>query len=342
MMMNSTAALNQLFQGFGKNINFVPCTDWNGPHHIFLQFANFFIFIGLFFSSTSIYSLLFLRSMLLSANLITLLWIWLVSCSSDLLFWNSLFALINFTHMIIIFCKLHPFIRFPHEVEMAYRNLFRPLGVSRYDFKRLYSCTRTIQILKPKDIYAMENETLIDKLSLLLSGRVSVVRNGHTCHIIDCYQFLESPEWFGMNTSDTYQVSFIALEESQLLVWNRDKLKLSISSDRYLQTILDHILGKDIVKKLMLSLDIDVVGQISGLSSANNSEKTKLMHHLHNHQILSLNNIKNSSQCFWNLSSSLNTMANDSSSVATANNESAPILSQLANNNYHHPQETTL
>ncbi|OTF80354.1 Popeye domain-containing protein [Euroglyphus maynei] len=223
-MINSTAALDQLFYGFGKQIQFIPCTDWNGPHHIFLQLANLFLFIGLCFASTTIYSLLFLRSMIFIANLITLLWIWLVSCQSDLLLWNLL-------------------------------------------------------------------------LSLLLNGRISVVRNGITCHIIDCYQFLESPEWFGMNTADTYQVSFVALEESQLLVWNRDKLKLTISSDRYLQTILDHILGKDIVKKLMLSLDIDVVGQIS--------EKTKLMqgqqhsmHHHHHHQlhntqqILSLNNIK--------------------------------------------------
>ncbi len=168
---------------------------------------------------------------------------------------------------------------------MAYRNLFRPLGVSRVDFQRLYSYTRGIQTIKPKDIYAMEDQTVVDRLSLLLSGRVSVVRGGVTRHIVDCYQFLESPEWFGMNSSDKYQVSIVALEESQLLVWNRDKLKLSISSDRYLQIILDHILGRDIVKKLMLSLDID---------SANmSSEKTKLIQtNFPMDQIISLNTIQ--------------------------------------------------
>lgn len=170
---------------------------------------------------------------------------------------------------------------------MAYQNLFQPMGVSRYNFRRLYSYIRGVQSLKPKDIYALENQTSVDRLSLLLTGRISVSRGGVTCHIIDCYQFLESPEWFGMSTSDTYQVSFVALEESQVLVWNRDKLKLSISSDRYLQTILDHILGKDIVKKLMLSMDIETQNVVT-------NEKTKLMQNniSIDHQVLSLGTIK--------------------------------------------------
>lgn len=111
MMMNSTAALDQLFHGFGRQITFVPCIDWNGPHHIFLQLANFFLFIGLFFGSTKIYSIIFLRSMILVGNLLTILWTWLVSCSTDLLLWNLIFAFLNFIHIIILFFKLHPFIR---------------------------------------------------------------------------------------------------------------------------------------------------------------------------------------------------------------------------------------
>ncbi|KAJ6225884.1 hypothetical protein RDWZM_004429 [Blomia tropicalis] len=234
--------------------------------------------------------------MLLISNLITMLWSWLVTCSPDLLIWNLTFAIVNIVHLMVLFAKLHPCIRFPHEVEMAYRNLFQPLGMKRIDFKRLYGYTRGIQTIKPKDIYAIEDQTTVDRLSLLLTGRVSVVRNGITRHIVDCYQFLESPEWFGMNSGSKYQVSIVALEESQLLVWNRDKLKLSISSDRYLQIILDHILGRDIVKKLMLSLDIESAGM--------SSEKTKLIQsNFPNDQIISLNTIQDNSHCFWNLSS---------------------------------------
>lgn len=43
----------------------------------------------------------------------------------------------------------------------------------------------------------------------------------------------------------------MAMEESRVLIWHRDKLKLSIISEPFLQTVFDHILGRDVVKKLM-------------------------------------------------------------------------------------------
>lgn len=43
----------------------------------------------------------------------------------------------------------------------------------------------------------------------------------------------------------------MAMEDSRVLIWHRDKLKLSIMTEPFLQTVFDHILGKDVVKKLM-------------------------------------------------------------------------------------------
>lgn len=43
----------------------------------------------------------------------------------------------------------------------------------------------------------------------------------------------------------------MAMEESRVLIWHRDKLKLSIMSEPFLQAVFDHILGRDVVKKLM-------------------------------------------------------------------------------------------
>lgn len=43
----------------------------------------------------------------------------------------------------------------------------------------------------------------------------------------------------------------MAMEESRVLIWHRDKLRLSIINDAFLRTVFDHILGKDVVKKLM-------------------------------------------------------------------------------------------
>ncbi|CAG2100593.1 unnamed protein product, partial [Medioppia subpectinata] len=267
------------------------CLVWKRPNHVLFQTANVFLLMA-YLATNSVFGVLYLRSCLTIGCLFLSLWGWIVLCESDIIVWNVIFTAINAIHVICIVWKLHPFIRFPHDVEMVYRNLFQPLRVSRNAFKTIYFCTREIQTLKSNDIYAIEGRTRVDRLTLLLSGRVSIIRGGRTrvdrltlllsgrvsiirggqtLHIIDSHQFLDSPEWFGVGSHETYQVSIVALEESRLLVWNRDKLKLSISCDPYLQTLLDNILGKDVVKKLLLVSD-SVSNQQTGAG-----ERTKLI-----------------------------------------------------------------
>lgn len=47
------------------------------------------------------------------------------------------------------------------------------------------------------------------------------------------------------------QVSITAVEDSRILLWHRDKLKLSIGHDIFLKDILDHILSRDVVNKMI-------------------------------------------------------------------------------------------
>ena len=54
-----------------------------------------------------------------------------------------------------------------------------------------------------------------------------------------------------MTTDEYFQVTVTALEECSLLVWHRDKIKLAIMEDPHLQTVLDHVIGRDVVRKLM-------------------------------------------------------------------------------------------
>lgn len=112
-----------------------------------------------------------------------------------------------------------------------------------------------MQTLQPHDLYCIEGKTPVDKLSLLINGRLAVLKNGRTIHIIDGHQFIDSPEWFGVGTSDSYQVTIVALEECRLIVWHRDKLKLIISGDFYLKSLMDCMLGRDVVKKLLFATD---------------------------------------------------------------------------------------
>lgn len=194
---------------------------------------------------------------------------------------------------------------------MIYQTMFAPLGMSRFQFNRLYRCSRGVQTIKSKDYYAFENKTIVDSLSLLLTGRVSIHKNGILKHLIDAGQFLESPEWFNLSgNTDKHQVTMVALEDSQMLVWNRDKLKLSISNDRYLQTMLEHILAKDILKKLMLSLDIETHSATEKTKliasnyypmTTNNGKLFLFLKHKSNQNNYILDLYSNS--CFWNITS---------------------------------------
>ncbi|XP_053212946.1 popeye domain-containing protein 3-like isoform X2 [Panonychus citri] len=218
------------------------------------QLANGFILIS-YLTSTSLVGLLFMRCCLIIGSLCLALWAYINVCSIDSVIWNLLFFIIHAVYVFILLYKLHPFIKFPRDVELVYRDLFQPLNVSRYSFNQLYKSIREIQVLKAHDIYCVEGKTPVDKLSLLLSGRLAILKNGRAIHLIDGHQFIDSPEWFGVGTSDAYQVTIVALEECRLIVWHRDKLKLIISDDIYLKTLMDSVLGRDLVKKLLFVTD---------------------------------------------------------------------------------------
>nr|XP_014288417.1 blood vessel epicardial substance isoform X3 [Halyomorpha halys] len=175
---------------------------------------------------------------------------WAALCSADRLFWNLALALVNALHALVLLYRLRP-VRFSKEVEEVYEAVFEPLRVSRHQFKKVLSCMKMIRQLRYQEVYAQEKVTKVDSLSLVLSGKLVVSQNGRALHIVFPHQFLDSPEWFGVSTDEYFQVSVTAMEESRVLLWHRDKLKLSIITDQFLQAVFDHVLGRDVVKKLL-------------------------------------------------------------------------------------------
>lgn len=65
----------------------------------------------------------------------------------------------------------------------------------------------------------------------------------------------------------------MAMEESRVLIWHRDKLRLSIINDSFLRTVFDHILGKDVVKKLMQVTQVS--DRISGFLNGKLKQKLR-------------------------------------------------------------------
>uniref|UniRef100_T1JAS8 POPDC1-3 domain-containing protein n=1 Tax=Strigamia maritima TaxID=126957 RepID=T1JAS8_STRMM len=225
------------------------CNAWSPTNHIFFQLANAFLFLS-YLAPNGIYGILYLRSTLMIGCFFFSLWGYAIICALDTLIWNSLFVVINFIHFCILLFYLRP-VKFNKEIENLHRELFVPLKVSRQQFKKILGCIKEIRTIKHGEMYAVEKQTRVDKLSLVLSGRLVVSQCSKPLHIVGAHQFLDSPEWFGVSTDEFFQVTITALEESRIMVWNRDKLKLTINNESFLQAVFDHILGRDVVKKLM-------------------------------------------------------------------------------------------
>ncbi|XP_018909159.1 popeye domain-containing protein 1 isoform X2 [Bemisia tabaci] len=234
---------------FESVFNISVCSQWGPVNHMFFQLANTFFFLS-YLAPNGMYGILYLRCTLLIGCAFFAWWGWAILCSFDAFIWNANFVAINFIHVCVLLYHLRP-IKFSKEIEEVYQALFRPLKVSRHQFKKVLDCMKMIRQLKYQEVYAQEKVTKVDSLSLVLSGKLVVSQNSRALHIVFPHQFLDSPEWFGVSTDEFFQVSITAMEDSRVLLWHRDKLKLTIITDQFLQAVFDHILGRDVVKKLM-------------------------------------------------------------------------------------------
>ncbi|CAG7728706.1 unnamed protein product [Allacma fusca] len=178
------------------------------------------------------------------------LWGWFVLRSVDVFVWGVVLAVFNILSAVWSICSDWP-LRFRAENETVYKKLFKPLKVSRRQFKRVLDCKRNIKILHAGDHYAIEKCTRVDSLALLISGRLLVSQNSKPLHVIGTLQFVDSPEYFGVSTDELFQVTITALEDTKLIVWHRDKLRLTIMNDEFLRIIFDHVIGRDVVRKLI-------------------------------------------------------------------------------------------
>ncbi|VVC33089.1 Hypothetical protein CINCED_3A015398 [Cinara cedri] len=223
-------------------------TIFNHPYFHFSHAIMFICYMLPFGSPCQL--VLLIRIGLAGATTIMALWARSLECWVVSLLWNAASAIVNIIHICVLFYQLRP-IKFNDELEQVYKSLFCPLKVSRKQFRKIISCMKMIRPLKTLEIFAEEKVTRVDSLSLVLSGKLVISQNGNALHIVFPYQFLDSPEWFGVSTDEFFQVSVTAVEDSRVLLWHRDKLRLSIITDQFLYTIFDHILGRDVVKKLM-------------------------------------------------------------------------------------------
>ncbi|XP_055527822.1 blood vessel epicardial substance isoform X2 [Wyeomyia smithii] len=255
----------------GNEWTLMECFSLRRTHHLYYQIGNG-LFLLAFLAPNAPFGMLWLRCVVIAGCVLLIIWGWQVECTVDAVIWASLFLIINAIYVGALLCKLRP-VKFEKEIEAVYVALFKPLRVSRHQFKKVLNCMKLVRSLKYQEIYAQEKVTKVDSLSLVLSGKLVVSQNQKALHIVFPHQFLDSPEWFGVSTDDYFQVSIMAMEESRVLIWHRDKLKLSIMAEPFLQAVFDHILGRDVVKKLMQVTQVsETMAQSNGYISSGYGE----------------------------------------------------------------------
>ncbi|UYV60149.1 NUP43 [Cordylochernes scorpioides] len=168
-MEGATTPLSPTTASSHLNISGLCSSGWLPINNILFQVANLFLLFS-YFATTSHFGVIYLRICLMLGSLFFALWGWIILCAFDTLLWNSVFTIINMLHIIILLYQLRP-IGFNAEMEQVYKELFKPMKVSKHSFKKLISAIKEVRILKPPDTFCVEKKSRLDQLSLVLSGR---------------------------------------------------------------------------------------------------------------------------------------------------------------------------
>ncbi|XP_040069197.2 blood vessel epicardial substance-A-like [Ixodes scapularis] len=223
------------------------CPAWLNTNHILFQIANLFLLLS-YVTPGGPYTLLYLRVVIGLGSFFYALWGYVILCAFDTLLWNALFALINLVHIIVLVRGLQP-VSFSAELETVFEDLFRPLGVTRHQFRGIADSVRGTRDLSKRDQLVVEKVSRNDNLSLVVSGDLLVSRKRRPVEMVGKYEFLESSDWFDVPESDLYQVTATALGACRVVVWKRETLKVAVGDDPFLKSVFNNLVGKDLARK---------------------------------------------------------------------------------------------
>ncbi|XP_014313215.1 popeye domain-containing protein 2 isoform X4 [Myotis lucifugus] len=195
MSANSSTLGQRLWQG-------PVCAGWKQDMEGALyHLANCVLLLG-FMGGSGVYGCFYLFGFLGTGYVCYVLWGWFNACGLDIVIWNFLLAmacLLQLAHLVYRLRKD----TLPEEFDLLYKTLCVPLQVPMQAYKEIVRCCEEqVLTLATEQTYAVEGETPINRLSLLLSGRVRVSQDGQFLHYIFPYQFMDSPEWESLPPSE--------------------------------------------------------------------------------------------------------------------------------------------
>ncbi len=268
----------------------------------FFHASNVFLALAFAFPNTS-YGQVVMHSLLIVGYLIHSTWAWNVICAPDIFTWYFGHMLLNCGQLLYVLYQLRP-IYFDPALDDVYEQLFRPLQITRLQFRRLVVGVGggdgpQIVRLHAGECYAVENMTKTDRLALLVSGRLHVLNERAFLHTVEPRQFLDSPEFESSSGEETFRVTICAAVPSTYIVWQRAELEYLFVKEPYLAQALSAVIARDIADKLYsmnsklrverptaseieeedsgtTGLDIRLPGIAGGISRMNNREHANL------------------------------------------------------------------
>ena len=164
--INTTLFLNETPSNATDGI----CVDWLDAQHVLFQLANLCMVISFLTPSNFKHHCFFLRLMLNFGFLFLVIWSAVFICMPDVLAWNIVFLSVNMFHLAYLGYQIIPQ-RFSKTCEDAYAKIFKPLKVSRKQFRDIAEFGN-ILVLAKGAVYAKEGQSRCgQKLSMLLKGR---------------------------------------------------------------------------------------------------------------------------------------------------------------------------
>ncbi|KAE8621049.1 hypothetical protein XENTR_v10004666 [Xenopus tropicalis] len=205
-----------------------------------------------FMGGSGIYGCIYIFALMGAGFLCFALWGWLSACGVDIFVWNLLLLIMCLAQISHLLYQLRKE-SYGEHYDTLYRTLYQPLQVPLEVFKEIAHCSgMEVHYLSADQSYALEGKTPIERLSLLLSGRVKVSLEGQFLHYIFPYQFLDSPEWESLRPSEegSFQVTLTAETDCVFVSWPRKRLYLLLAKEKYISRLFSVLLGFDISQKL--------------------------------------------------------------------------------------------
>ncbi|XP_006884320.1 PREDICTED: popeye domain-containing protein 2 [Elephantulus edwardii] len=228
------------------------CAGWRQDmEEPLYHLANCILLLG-FMGGSGVYGCFYLFGFLGTGYVCYALWGWFKACGLDIVLGSSLLAVACLLQLAHLVYRLRED-TLPKDFDLLYKTLCLPLQVPLQSYKEIiHCCEKQVLALATEQNYAVEGETPINRLSLLLAGRVRVSQDGQFLHYIFPYQFMDSPEWESLQPSEEgiFQVTLTAETTCSYISWPRKSLYHLLAKDRYISRLFSALLGYDISEKL--------------------------------------------------------------------------------------------